>query len=217
MRRLLLALALCTTAVLGQADTGRAVQIHYANPGLIPGNWTLVLHPDGSAHFTSERGDAPRVQPGGVEAPNLDRDVQLSAQFVHHVFQVAERKKHFREQCESHIKVAFQGTKTLTYTGPDGHGSCAFNYSRDPEIQALGDSLVSVATTLIEGARLQMLLQHDPLGLDKETEDLMGMAADGRVQQIGSIRGILEQLAGDDEVLERVRRRARELLVQANN
>lgn len=217
MRTLLLALAISTLAAVGQADPGRAVQIHYSNPGLIPSQWTLVVHPDGSAHFTSTRGSAPRERDSEIEPPNLDRDVQLNPAFARHVFQVAEQKKLFRKQCESHLNVAFQGTKTLTYMGPDGQGSCAFNYSKDADIQTLSDSLVSVATTLIEGARLEMLREHDPLGLDKETAALMDMAADGRAQQIGSIRDILQRLAGDDEVLERVRKRARELLAQTND
>lgn len=217
MRRLLLGVLLCCAAAMCRGEAGRTIEIQYSNPGLIPARWTLVLHPDGSAHFTSQRGDAPREQRGGVEAPNQDLDVHLSADFAQHVFQVAEHKKRFNASCESHLNVAFQGTKTLSYTGPDGSGSCAFNYSKDADIQSLSDSLVSVATTLIEGARLEMLLRHDPLGLDKETEALMEMAADGRVQQIGSIRDILQQLAGDDEVLERVRKRAQTLLVEAHD
>jgi hypothetical protein len=70
---------------------------------------------------------------------------------------------------------------------------------------------------MIEGARLQSLLLHDRLGLDRETEILTESAADGRAQQIGSIRDILERLAEDDSVLERVRRRARALLDRARN
>jgi hypothetical protein len=71
-----------------------------------------------------------------------------------------------------------------------------------------------VASAIVEGARLETLLQHDRLGLDKETEYLMEAAGDGRVQQIGTIRGILERLAEDPEVMERVRKRARVLLAQ---
>ena len=91
--------------------------------------------------------------------------------------------------------MAFQGLKKLTYTGPEGEGSCEFNYSRDTEIQSLGDSLVAVATTIIEGARLETLLQHDPLGLDQEIQNVQEAAGDGRAQQICSIRDILERLS----------------------
>ena len=76
----------------------------------------------------------------------------------------------------------------------------------------MGDSLVAVGSTLIEGARLELLLQHDPLGLDKAIQYVAAAADDGRLQQIGAIRGILERLKDDPHVLERVRKRARMLL-----
>jgi hypothetical protein len=112
--------------------------------------------------------------------------------------------------------VAFQGWKTLTYTGPQGQGSCTFNYSKDKEIQNLGDSLEAVAETILEGARLELLLQHDRLGLDAETEFLVEAVDDGRAQQVCVIREILERLVQDDTVLERVRKRARMLLGKGN-
>jgi hypothetical protein len=127
---------------------------------------------------------------------------------------VARRETWFNEQCESRLKVAFQGWKKLSYVGPEGHGSCTFNYSKNAQIQALGDQLIGVTQTLLEGARLETLLQHDPLGLDKETEFLMEAAKDGRAQQVGAIKEILERLEGDSGVLERVRKRARILLEQ---
>jgi hypothetical protein len=46
-------------------------------------------------------------------------------------------------------------------------------------------------------------------------EYLTEAAGDGRVQQVETIRGILERLAGDEEVMDRVRKRARELLAKA--
>jgi hypothetical protein len=45
---------------------------------------------------------------------------------------------------------------------------------------------------------------------------LVDAAGNGRAQQICTIRGILVRLAQDDEVLERVRKRARLLLAQGD-
>jgi hypothetical protein len=58
-------------------------------------------------------------------------------------------------------------------------------------------------------------VQHDRLGLDKEMDYIMEASGDGRVQQIGAIRPILERLAGDPEVMDRVRKHARVLLAHA--
>ena len=54
------------------------------------------------------------------------------------------------------------------------------------------------------------------LGVDAEMEFLVEAVDDGRAQQVCVIREILERLAQDDTVLERVRKRARMLLVQGS-
>ncbi|HEY1648345.1 MAG TPA: hypothetical protein VGF96_10205 [Terracidiphilus sp.] len=193
------------------------VLVDFSDPSLSPSHWTLTLHPDGSGHFHSEMGKTPQVDTQEIDAPDIDRDVQLGVSFTSKVFEAAHHHKFFNEDCDSHLKVAFQGWKKLSYTGPEGSGSCTFNYSKDKEIQALGDSLGAVAETILEGARLEILLQHDRLGLDKEMEFLVDAAGNGRAQQICAIREILVRLAQDDEVLERVRKRARLLLAQGDS
>ena len=211
----LLAIA-APVAANGQASSASdpTFQLDFSDPGLSPSQWTLTLRPDGSGHFRSQASKTPDDASPGMVPPAVDRDIQVSAAYAGHVFAAAERHKWFSEQCESHLKVAFQGWKTLTYTGPQAHGSCTFNYSKDKEIQELGDSLEAVVETILEGARMEMLLQHDRLGLDAEMEFLVQAVGDGRAQQVGVIREILERLTQDDTVLERVRKRARMLLMQ---
>jgi hypothetical protein len=213
-----LAVAALALAARGQAGSGvePVLTVDFSNPGASPSHWMLTLHPDGSGHFYSELGSRPADGSQSVEAPNVDRDIRVNGEFAERVFQTARHHRLFKVECESHLKVAFQGWKKLSYRGPDGEGTCEFNYSKDKEIQALGDSLTAVAGTILEGARLETLLLHDPLGLDRETEYLVEAAGDGRVQQICTIRRILERLAEDEGVMERVRRRAKILLARAD-
>jgi len=189
-------------------------QMDFSNPGLSPPQWTLTLHPDGTGHFRSQAGKASDAAMHGIATPVVDREIQVSAAYAARIFAVAARHRWFNEGCESHLKVAFQGWKTLTYTGSQSQGSCTFNFSKDKEIEDLGDSLEGVAESVFEGARLELLLQHDRLGLDAEMEFLTQAVGDGRAQQIGVIRDILERLSEDDSVLERVRKRAKMLLAQ---
>jgi hypothetical protein len=211
-----LALAMLAASLPALADPGPAIEVDYSNPGLTPSHWVLTIHADGSGHFRSERGNAPVNPAEGFQAADVDRDIQMSAEFASRVFETAHLHRNFNSACESHMKVAFQGWKKLTYSGPDGMGSCTFNFSKDKDIQMLGENLVAVGGTILEGARLEILLQHDPLGLDKEMDYLVEAAGDGRVQQIETIRGILERLAEDPAVMERVRKRARILLAKAD-
>ncbi len=214
MRWMGLALASAALALPAQGDRSSVLKVEFSNPGLTPAQWTLVLRADGSAHFHT---DADAVaQPQTIQPPPLDRDVQLSPEFANRVFDTIHHHKLLNEGCESHLKVAFQGWKKMTYSGPDGDGSCEFNYSKSKDIQALGDSLVAVASTILEGARLELLLQHDPLGLDKEMEYLKEASADGRLQQMCAIQGILTKLEDDPGVMERVRNRARLLLAESS-
>ncbi len=215
MRWKSIALAVSAMAIAAGAQTDPAVEMDFSNPSLNPSHWVLTLGPDGSGHFRSERGGAAADPAQGIEPAPVNRDIQVSPAFAARIFDAARREKFFQWECESHMKVAFQGLKKLTYQGPEGSGTCTFNYSKDKDLEALGESLVAVAGAILEGARLESLLQHDRLGLDKETEYLVDAAKDGRVQQLGTIGGILQRLADDDQVMERVRKRAKELLARS--
>ncbi len=212
-------LAASPGVVMAQASAPQVAvfTIDYSNSGLNPSHWILALHRDGSGHFHAERGNMTPTKKTFMDVGDEDRDVQLTKDFTAHVFQVAEQHNWFNEECQSKAKVAFQGWKKLSYGGPEGQGSCTFNYSKDKDIQSLGESLMGVAETLHEGARLELLLQHDRLGLDREMEYISDSAKDGRLQQICTIRDILQRLANDEELLDRVRKRARNLLAKAGS
>ena len=216
----LIVFVLLAPNLAAQAEPGPVVHVEFSNPALTPPHWTLTVHPDGSGHFLSEPGRRPSPPPEGtvqltepaIDPPVLDREIQLSTAFAQRIFQAARRHNWFSQECDSHLKVAFQGWKKLSYAGSEGRGSCSFNYSKDKEIQDLGDSLVAVAATILSGARIEKLLQYDRLGLDRELEYLTEAVNDGRAQQIGVIRATLERLATDPAIMDRVRKRARLLL-----
>jgi hypothetical protein len=196
------------------ADMDAVLRVDYTNPGLTPSKWSLELRPDGRAHFHSDPGQKTATELHEIEPGVVDRDVQLTRDFADRMFGTVRHRKFFTEDCESHLKVAFQGWKKIIYSGPDGKGECDFNFSKSRDIQDMGDSFVAVASTIIEGARLELLLQHDPLGLDKEMEFLKEASDDGRIQQVCAIQPILDKLVDDPDVMERVRKRARMLLDQ---
>ena len=201
--------------LFAQAESNAVIRVDYSNPGLYPSQWTLVLHPDGSGHFHAEGGTKPGSDEDTIEPSKVDRDINLSNDYANHVFNAVRDKRILHGQCESHLKVAFQGLKKISYSGPDAKGGCEFNYSSAKEVQELGESFVAVGSTLIEGARLELLLQHDPLGLDKAIQYIVEASGDGRLQQICAIRDILQRLQDDPHVMDRVRKRARMLLARS--
>jgi hypothetical protein len=69
-----------------------------------------------------------------------------------------------------------------------------------------------MAATLDEGSKLERQYEHGRLTLDSEMEVLEEMVHDGRAIELENIAPILQTLAGDEAVLQRVQRRARALL-----
>ena len=216
------AAAIMATPALGETGNagstikagGATVTAEFTNPALNPTEWDLTIRPDGSAHFHSQAGEIASGDSPQIELPGIDREIRLSSDFAQSIFRTAGRHNWFNQECESRMKVAFQGWKKLSYSGPEGSGACKFNYSKDKEIQELGDDLLAVAETILEGQKLEMLLVHDRLGLDREIAYLSQAVKEGQAQQVCAIQPVLEKLAGDDQVLERVRKQARVLLTR---
>ncbi len=208
MRPLLLALLLAGPAF---AQAPATVEFTFDNPALQPAHYTLLVHEDGTGHFHSEPGAAP--VPGALQPEPLDRDVIVNGPLRTQLFTVARKNKLFATQCDSgHKNLAFTGNKTLRYTGPEGQGSCTFNYAKNQQISEIADSLIAVATTLEEGRKLQLLLAHDKLGLNAEMDILTEQQAGGRALEIGNIAPVLQAVAADPEVLNHTRSSARALL-----
>lgn len=205
--------ALSTPALVAQQ--GAVFQIEFTNAQLVPSHWKLKLNPDGSGQFDAEGGHLSEQDAKQIWAGDVHRPVQLSPAFTEQVFSTAHLRKLFAFPCESHMKVAFQGIKRLSYSGPEGTGACEFNYSRDRQIEWLGNSLVAVEFTILSGARMEKLLQHDRLGLDQELDTLMAAQQEGNAMEMGVIRETLTRIASDEQVMDRARKKALRLLTHA--
>jgi hypothetical protein len=211
---LLLSWAALSASVL-RAQQAALFEMDFTNAQLVPAHWSLKINPDGSGQFDAEGGHPADLQATHLWVEDVHRPVQLSAPFTEQVFATARLRKMFAFPCESHMKVAFQGIKRLSYTGPEGSGACEYNYSKDKEIENLGNVLMAVEYTILSGAKMEKLLQHDRLGLDQELDNLAEATHEGNAAEMGTIRETLTRIASDDAVMERARRKARLLLTQA--
>ena len=191
---------------------GAQIRFTYENPKLEPYKYVLVVREDGSGSFHSQ------VSAGAVDGQNMssesvDRPIHLSKALRENMFAAARKSGFFAKACDDGGKnIAFQGTKTLQYEGPDGQGSCTYNWSKNAKIDKLTDQFEAMAATLDEGSKLEREYEHGRLSLDSEMEILDQMVRDGRAIEIENIAPMLQKLAVDEAVLQRVQRRARTLL-----
>jgi hypothetical protein len=199
-----------------QGGTQAQVRFTYENPKLQPPKYVLTVAEDGSGHFKSEAGGPTDGQ--SMSSEPQDRPIHISKSVRESMFATARKNKLFATHCDDGGKnIAFQGNKTLEYDGPEGKGSCMYNWSKNAQIDKLSDQFEAIAATLDEGDKLQREYEHGRLSLDTEIEVLEQMVHDGRAIEVENIAPILQTLAGDDAVLQRVQRRARALLQGAES
>jgi hypothetical protein len=195
---------------------GAQIRFTYENPKLQPHRYVITVADDGSGHFTSEGAPSPGSE--GIGSESQDRPIHISKALRESMFATARKNKFFAVSCDDGGKnIAFQGSKTLEYNGPEGKGSCMYNWSKNPQIDKLTNQFEAIAATLDEGSRLQREYEHGRLSLDGEMETLEQLVQDGRAIELENIAPILQTLAGDEAVLQRVQRRARGLLQEARS
>lgn len=197
------------------AQTAAQIRFTYENPKLEPHKYVLVVGEDGSGNYHSE-GSGSSADGQSMASEPLDRPIHVSKAVRDSMFAAARKNKFFAKSCDDGGKnIAFQGTKTLEYEGPDGQGSCIYNWSKNGQIGKLTDQFEAIAATLDEGSKLQRQYEHGRLSLDSEMEILEQMVREERAIEIENIAPLLQTLSGDEAVLQRVQRRARTLLEAA--
>lgn len=206
------------SAPAAQATQSR-ITFDFSRKGMPIPAYRLTINQDGSAVYEGEevvRGSS-QDQPRSPENPPqpFSRQLSLSATMTAHLFALTHQLNRFTKVCASKAKnIADTGTKTLSYSGPDGTGSCTYNYSESKDVQELTALLQGITETMDEGRLLDRLQRYDRLGLDAAVTFLGQEVKDGRALEMQTIEPTLRSIAADTDVMDRVRLHARTLLSQ---
>jgi hypothetical protein len=212
MKRILsLAACLVGTCACAIAQAAKPAVIEYELdfPGRSPPHFTLTIAEDGSGTYKVPQSEAAPDQ--------LVQSFQLAPASIAVWFADARSLHRFQGRFESSHKVAFTGTKTLRYSGADGQGSVTVNYTQQEKLAALLSQLQQLAATVQAGQRLQSDLKYRRLGLDADMEEWQRELAEHLAAHPEAIAPLLHQIADDPQVLERVSRRAKQILVSCGN
>ena len=206
----------------GGQQAAETVRFRLARPGAPVPSYTLTVAADGSATYeVSYPPVVPKYSPYAAslsKLPNTEVTIKtnLSASGTASLFEKLRAAKDLNGGCASKAKnIADTGAKTLTYTGPAGTATCTYNYTEEKNVASLTNTFQAIAFTLDEGRKLEQEHRFDRLALDPETDHLVTAAKDGDAVEFGAIGSALREIAGDPQVLERVRMRATKLLEQA--
>lgn len=215
---LMILLALGSLRIMGQNTSAAPpaqseVSYQFDRPGLSVPRFTLSIKEDGSGRYQAD--EAP-VSGTGVPGKHIDRTMNISQPTTATIFKMARSLDRFNTDCASKAKnIANTGKKTLSYSGPDGQGTCTFNFSENKNLMSLIDMFTAIAFTMDEGRRLDFLHRFDRLGLDAEMETLAHEYEAKRALELQTISSTLMSIISDEDLMQRVRTRAQRLLEQS--
>ena len=198
------------------------VSFQFERAGVPVPRYTLEIHEDGTGRYQAdEAGSVPSQSSSSLQnvgVKHVDKAIPVSPSTVTKIFKQARALDHFNIACSSKAKnIADTGKKTLSYVGPDGQGSCVYNYSDNKNVTALSDMFLAIAFTIDEGRRLEFLHRYDRLGLDAEISALAHEVDEGRAMELGTIAPTLQSIEGDTALIQRVRLHAEKLLEQSKD
>ena len=198
------------------------VSFEFERAGQAVPRYSLEIHEDGTGRYQAdESASVPSPSSSAAQymgGKHIDRTITLSPATAAKIFKQARSLDRFNIACDSKAKnIANTGKKTLSYVGPDGRGSCVYNYSENKGVTALSDMFLAIAFTMDEGRRLEFFHRYDRLGLDSEMSMLAHEAAEGRALEMGTIAPTLESIERDAAVIQRVRLQAEKLLEQSKD
>lgn len=125
------------------------------------------------------------------------------------LFELAKQLDFFRGSYDyTKSKVAFTGTKTLSFRNGKEEHETTYNWSQNPQIQEITNLFQSLEETIELGRQLQDKYRFDKLGVDAILKSLEEEAKDNRLAEIQAIQPILERIANDPNMMNISRRRA---------
>lgn len=177
-------------------------------------NWPQALPPFYSIAVTSA-GDAAyqsTPQADNKGDPYIVKFV-MSEQNRTKLFDLAKDLDYFKgDFAYNKGRLAFTGTKTITFKNGGEQNRTSFVWSTNPEMQEVAKLFQGISETIERGRTLGEKYRYDKLGVDAELKSMESAAKDGRLEEIQAIQPLLAKIAKDSSMMNITRRRAEYLL-----
>jgi hypothetical protein len=140
-------------------------------------------------------------------------EFEVSAGNRGRIFEWAKQAHYFAGTVDSgNRKVAFTGTKILSYQDGPRSNTARYNYSSLEPVRELTALFQNMAGTLEYGRRLAYYHRYQKLALDEELKRMEVQAKSGELSEIQAVAPTLQQITDDNSVINVVRARAKELV-----
>ena len=134
--------------------------------------------------------------------------VQLDRAATEELFDLAEKLDRFQRPLESGLKIANLGTKTFRFEDGAEHHEIQFNYSEDPNAQALLDRFERITETEQHFANLDRTAHFEKLGVNDVLLEMQVTWEHNRLVAPEQFLPLLDRIAKNESYLHISRERA---------
>jgi len=189
----ILAAALVVASTLGAAP-----QIFYSKyfKGSTPEYVAITVQRDGQVNYQEAKEDDNPIK------------IQLDAASCREMFDLADKLGHFQRPIESGLKIANLGQKTFRFEDGEEHHEVQFNYSEDPNAQALLDRFERITETEQHFVNLDRTAHFDKLGVNDVLLQLQISWDRNRIVDAPQFLPLLDRIAKNESYLHISRERA---------
>jgi hypothetical protein len=161
-------------------------------------------------------------QGGGVEYREAEDDdqplkFQLTPAETQAVFDLVAKVDYFKHPLESPLKVAFMGMKTFRWENAAQKSEAKFNYSEDPNAQALLDWCERMAESAQHRMDVERAAKYDRLGVVKALTLLQSAMDRKRLVGMDQFLPILDRISKNENYMHTARAQASEMAEAIRN
>jgi hypothetical protein len=174
-------------------------------PGSTPAYYEIDLDPSGLALYREEPEEENPLK------------VQLTEAETATIFGLARKLDRLGRKLESGLPVAKMGEKTYAWLEGGNRREQVFNYTTDPDAQALQDWVERIATTAVYYYDLERTIKFDRLGSYNALLKLEAAWDKRRVLAVGIYLPLLNRVAKNSSYMNMARERALKLIELFSN
>jgi hypothetical protein len=194
-----------------------------ASPATV--TFTLDFPQSNPAHYSIavEASGHARYECAGTVAEDSEEqtyraEFQVSAGNREKIFSLAKQARYFAGRIDSgNGRLAFTGTKQLSYQDGQLSSMARYNYSNLAAVQQLTALFQDMGATLDYGRRLTYYHRYQKLALDDELKRMETQARNHELDEIQGVAPVLQEIFEDTSVINVVRARAKELIEMGNS
>ena len=209
--------AMCASSIAQQTANASAVSTAMVTftldfPQSNPAHYSIVVDAAGHARYecTGTVAEDSEEQPYRAE-------FQVSAGNRERIFDWTKQAQYFAGKIDSgNKKLAFTGTKLLSFQDGRRSNTARYNYSALAAVQQLTILFQNMGATLDYGRRLSYYHRYQKLALDDELKRMETQAKNNELDEIQGVAPVLQEIFEDASVINVVRARAKELIEMGN-